>query len=49
MYLSMVEGGRLGRGRDIPAADRVQKIEVLDVYRDAASVKVVTGRRTTCT
>jgi hypothetical protein len=42
--LSMVEGGRLGRGRDIPAAERVQRIEVLDVYRDAASVKVATGR-----
>ncbi len=24
-------------------ADRVQRIDVLDVYRDAASVKVVTG------
>ena len=41
---SMVEGVRLGSGRDIPVAERVQKIEVLDVYRDAASVKVVTGR-----
>jgi hypothetical protein len=42
--LSIVEGVRLGTGKDIPTADRVQKIEVLDVYRDAASVKVVTGR-----
>ena len=41
---SMVEGVRLGSGKEIPVADRVQKIEVLDVYRDAASVKVVTGR-----
>jgi putative lumazine-binding protein len=41
---SMVEGVRLGSGREIPPAERVQKIEVLDVYRDAASVKVVTGR-----
>ena len=41
---SMVEGVRLGSGKEIPMADRVQKIEVLDVYRDAASVKVVTGR-----
>jgi hypothetical protein len=40
---SMVEGVRLGSGKEIPAADRVKKIEVLDVYRDAASVKVVTG------
>jgi Putative lumazine-binding len=41
---SMVEGVRLGSGKKIPTAERVQKIEVLDVYRDAASVKVVTGR-----
>jgi len=41
---SMVEGVRSGSGKDIPIAERVQKIEVLDVYRDAASVKVVTGR-----
>lgn len=41
---SMVEGVRLGSGKNIPAAERVQKIEVLDVYRDVASVKVVTGR-----
>jgi len=41
---SMMEGVRLGSGQEIPSAERVQKIEVLDVYRDAASVKVVTGR-----
>jgi hypothetical protein len=41
---SMVEGVRLGSGKEIPASEQVQKIEVLDVYRDAASVKVVTGR-----
>lgn len=41
---SMVEGVRLGSGKEIPVADRVKSIEVLDVYRDAASVKVVTGR-----
>jgi len=41
---SMVEGVRLGSGKEIPVADRVQQIEVLDVYRNAASVKVVTGR-----
>lgn len=40
---SMVEGARLG-GKEIPVSERIQKIEVLDVYRDAASVKVVTGR-----
>ncbi len=28
----------------VQKSERVQKIEVLDVYRDAASVKVVTGR-----
>lgn len=41
---STVEGVRLGSGQEIPVAERVKKIEVLDVYRDAASVKVVTGR-----
>lgn len=41
---SMVEGVRLGSGKEIPVAERVKRIEVLDVYRDAASVKVVTGR-----
>jgi len=41
---SMVEGVRMGSGQEIPVSDRVKKIEVLDVYRDAASVKVVTGR-----
>lgn len=41
---SMVEGVRLGSGKEIPVADRVKSIEVLDVYRDVASVKVVTGR-----
>jgi hypothetical protein len=41
---SMVEGVRLGSGKEVPADERVKKIEVLDVYRDAASVKVVTGR-----
>lgn len=41
---SMVEGVRLGSGKEIPLNERIQKIEVLDVYRDAASVKVVTGR-----
>jgi hypothetical protein len=41
---SMVKGVRLGSGKEIPIAERIQKIDVLDVYRDAASVKVVTGR-----
>jgi hypothetical protein len=41
---SMVEGVRLGSGKEIPISERVKKIEVLDVYRDAASVKIVTGR-----
>lgn len=41
---SMVEEVRSGSGKEIPAAERVKKIEVLDVYGDAASVKVVTGR-----
>ena len=41
---SMVEGVGLGSGKDIPPNERVRRIQVLDVYRDAASVKVVTGR-----
>jgi|SRR5438270_3861297 len=41
---SMMAGVRMGSGKEIPVAERVKKIEVLDVYRDAASVKVVTGR-----
>jgi putative lumazine-binding protein len=41
---SMLQGVRLGSGKEIPTADRVKRIEVLDVYRDAASVEVVTGR-----
>ena len=41
---SMVEGVRTGSGKEIPVANRVKSIQVLDVYRDAASVKVVTGR-----
>ena len=41
---SMLEGVRSGTGKNVPPAERVQKIDVLDVYRNAASVKVVTGR-----
>jgi Putative lumazine-binding len=41
---SMLEGCRSGTGKNVPLAERVQKIEVLDVYKNAASVKVVTGR-----
>ena len=41
---SMVEGVAHGSGKNIPSNERVRSIEVLDVYRDAASVKVVTGR-----
>lgn len=41
---AMVEGVDLGSGKDIPRNERVRSIQVLDVYHDAASVKVVTGR-----
>ena len=41
---SMVEGVGLRTGKDIPPNERVRSIQVLDVYRDVASVKVVTGR-----
>jgi Putative lumazine-binding len=40
----MLEGVALESGQDIPRNERVKSIQVLDVYRDAASVKVVTGR-----
>jgi hypothetical protein len=42
--LSMMEGVRAGSGRTFPPDQRVQKIQVLDIYKDAASVKVVTSR-----
>jgi hypothetical protein len=41
---SMVQGVGLGSGKDIPRNERVRSIQVMDVYRNAASVKVVTGR-----
>jgi hypothetical protein len=41
---SMVDGVKLGSGKAIPQNERVREIQVLDVYKDAASVKVVTGR-----
>jgi Putative lumazine-binding len=41
--LSLLEGVRSGTGKHVPLNERVQKIEVLDVYNNAASVKVVTG------
>jgi hypothetical protein len=41
---SMLEGVRSGSGRTFPLDKRVQKIQVLDIYKDAASVKVVTSR-----
>jgi hypothetical protein len=41
---SMVEGVGQGSGILIPRSERIKSIQVLDVYRDAASVKVVTGR-----
>jgi len=43
---SVLEGVRSGSGKTIPATQRVQKIEVLDIYKNAASLKVVTGRWT---
>lgn len=40
---SMLDGVRSGSGLKIPVTERVQKIEVLDVYKNAANVKVTTG------
>ena len=42
---SMLEGVRLGSGEtNSQQRNGYKSIEILDVYRDAASVKVVTGR-----
>lgn len=41
---SMLDGVRSGSGTRIPENERVQKIQVLDIYHDAATVKVTTGR-----
>lgn len=41
---SMIEGVRLGSGKAIPKNERVRDVQVLDIYKDVASVKVVTGR-----
>lgn len=43
---TMLAGVRSGMGTHVPLNERVQKIEVMDVYRNAANVKVVTGRWT---
>ncbi|HZU30868.1 MAG TPA: nuclear transport factor 2 family protein [Candidatus Angelobacter sp.] len=43
---TMLAGVRSGTGTKVPLNERVQKIEVMDVYRNAANVKVVTGRWT---
>ena len=41
---SMLHGVSVGSGKEIPVEERVKSIEVLDVYKNAASVKVTTGR-----
>ena len=40
---SLLEGVRTGSGKNTPADQRTKKIEVLDIYKNAASVKVVNG------
>ena len=42
--LSLLQGVRSGSGLTFPSDKRVQRIQVLDIYKDAASVKVVTSR-----
>jgi hypothetical protein len=39
--MSLVQGTRSGGGRDIPAAERQKDVRILDIYQNAASVKVV--------
>jgi Putative lumazine-binding len=41
---ALLEGVRSGSGKQIPPSERVQRVEVLDVYKDAANIKVTTGR-----
>ena len=42
--LSLLQGVRGGSGLTFPPGKRVQRIQVLDIYKNAASVKVVTSR-----
>lgn len=39
--MSLVQGTRAGGGRDIPAAQQEKDVRILDIYQNAASVKVV--------
>jgi hypothetical protein len=41
---SMIEHVRTESGKDVPPSERVQSIDVYDVYKNGASIKVVTGR-----
>lgn len=43
---SMLAGVRSGSGKRIPTNERVQKVEIYDVYKNGASAKVITGRWT---
>jgi hypothetical protein len=42
--ISMIQGVRDGSGLTFAPDKRVQRIQVLDIYKDAASVKVVNSR-----
>lgn len=39
--LTLVQGTRDGGGRDIPAAQQQRDVTILDIYRSAASAKIV--------
>lgn len=39
--MSLVQGTPAGGGRDIPAAQQQKDVRILDIYQNAASVKVV--------
>ena len=41
---TLLEGVRSGSGKSFKDNERVQSIQVLDIYKDAATVKVVTAR-----
>jgi hypothetical protein len=39
--MTLVQGTRDGGGRDIPAAQQQRDVTILDIYRNAASAKIV--------
>jgi hypothetical protein len=40
----LVQSTRMGRGTDLPAEERRARVEILDIYRDIATVKLSSTR-----